>query len=305
MHKQAALELQDCRTQLQVTRAQLHTSSSELNEIRPALAASREEVLAKDAELLTNKTLLSEVRANFVHTTEENSGLKESSIAERVEIGKLKQTLELSKRRIASLSDGSVSIPSFRNLILSSFGRYTSLHENFKELKKSHDSSQSHLAEVIKEAAENRKSAANALAGGSSSEIFFLFGPYTCHSLGTHARRQQYPGSRSRNQDRSQRITGRLNSVLVLLWLYLLFLSYPRYTAQQVTDILRNKLHHQASQLADSFHRVRELEEEKRGSLRELLLAREEEKRHFELLITVGQSCLGFQTERFRYDITR
>jgi len=69
----------------------------------------------------------------------------------------------------------------------------------------------------------------------------------------------------------------------------LLYLSDLRYAAQQVTDILRNKLHHQASQLADSFNRVKELEEEKRGSLRELLLAREEEKRHFELLITVGQ----------------
>ena len=79
----------------------------------------------------------------------------------------------------------------------------------------------------------------------------------------------------------------------------LLYLSELRYAAQQVTDILRNKLHHQASQLADSFNRVRELEEEKRGALRELLLAREEEKRHFELLITVGQVNLCFQMERF------
>jgi hypothetical protein len=67
------------------------------------------------------------------------------------------------------------------------------------------------------------------------------------------------------------------------------YLSDLRYAAQQVTDILRNKLHHQASQLADSFNRVKELEEEKRGTLRELLLAREDEKRHFELLMTVGQ----------------
>ncbi|KIM39487.1 hypothetical protein M413DRAFT_29217 [Hebeloma cylindrosporum] len=238
MYKQAANELQECRAQLQLMAAQLHTSSSELNEIRPALAASREEALAKDAEILTIKTVLSETRANLVHTTEENSGLKESHTAERVEIGKLKQTLELSKRRIASLSDG--------------FGRYTSLHESFKELKKSHDSSQSHLAEVMKEAAENRKSAANALTALEPM----------LDDNNTLARAAETKVALRELQD-------------------------DLAASQQVTDILRNKLHHQASQLADSFHRVRELEEEKRGSLRELLLAREEEKRHFELLITV------------------
>jgi len=89
------------------------------------------------------------------------------------------------------------------------------------------------------------------------------------------------------------------------LCLYSVFPSYPRYAAQQVTDILRNKLHHQASQLADSFNRVKELEQEKRGSLRELLLAREDEKRHFELLITVGQFYFCFQSEQFNYDRTR
>ena len=71
-------------------------------------------------------------------------------------------------------------------------------------------------------------------------------------------------------------------------------LSPPCRAAQQVTDILRNKLHHQSSQLADSFNRVKELEEEKRGSLRELLLARDDEKRHFELLMVVGQFSLKY-----------
>jgi len=42
-----------------------------------------------------------------------------------------------------------------------------------------------------------------------------------------------------------------------------LYVSDFRYVAQQVTDILRNRLHHQAEQLADSFHRVKEVEEEK------------------------------------------
>ena len=106
MYNQAAHDLQECRAQLQLTTAQLNTARCELNEIRPSLATSRDEVLARDVELITTKTLLSETRANLVHTTEENSGLKESSIAERLEIGKLKQILDLSKRRIASLSEG-------------------------------------------------------------------------------------------------------------------------------------------------------------------------------------------------------
>ena len=63
----------------------------------------------------------------------------------------------------------------FRNLQKTSFGRYTSLRESFQELKKSHDGSQSHLVEVMKEAAETRKSAKNALAGGSNSDIFMVF----------------------------------------------------------------------------------------------------------------------------------
>jgi chromosome segregation ATPase len=106
MCNQAAHDLKECRAQLQMTTAQLDTARCELNEIRPALATSRDEASAKDAELVTLRALLSEARANFVNTTEENSGLKESSIAERIEIGKLKQILELSKRRIASLSEG-------------------------------------------------------------------------------------------------------------------------------------------------------------------------------------------------------
>lgn len=60
------------------------------------------------------------------------------------------------------------------------------------------------------------------------------------------------------------------------------------YAAQQVTDLLRNKLHHQSSQLADAQSRVSELEEEKRGSLRELLAARQDARREYTLLMAVG-----------------
>jgi len=106
MCNQAIQDLQECRAQLQITTAQLDTVRCDLNEIRPALATSHDEVLVKDAELVMLKTLLSEARANFEDMTVENSGLKESSITAHMEIGKLKHVLELSKRRIASLSEG-------------------------------------------------------------------------------------------------------------------------------------------------------------------------------------------------------
>ena len=104
MYNQAARELEECRTQLQTKEGQLDTALCELKEIRPALATSRDLVVAKDAELVAIKTLLSETRANLVSASVETSNLKDSSTAERIEIGKLKHTLELSKKRIASLS---------------------------------------------------------------------------------------------------------------------------------------------------------------------------------------------------------
>jgi hypothetical protein len=69
MCNQAAHDLKKCRAQLQLAIAQVDTTRWELNEIRPSLATSRDEVLAKDAELVTLKTLLSEARASVVNTT--------------------------------------------------------------------------------------------------------------------------------------------------------------------------------------------------------------------------------------------
>ncbi|KAF8894234.1 hypothetical protein CPB84DRAFT_1848568 [Gymnopilus junonius] len=58
-------------------------------------------------------------------------------------------------------------------------------------------------------------------------------------------------------------------------------------SSHQVNDLLRDKLHVSGSQLIDAHGRIRELEEEKHGALKDLLSAREEEKRQFELLIAV------------------
>lgn len=58
--------------------------------------------------------------------------------------------------------------------------------------------------------------------------------------------------------------------------------------AHQVTDLLRNKLHHQGCQLADAQSRIVELEGEKRGLMQEFLRARQEGKGEFEVLVAVG-----------------
>lgn len=58
------------------------------------------------------------------------------------------------------------------------------------------------------------------------------------------------------------------------------------YLAHQVTDILRAKILHQASQLADAQARVKELEEQ---SLTKLLMAAEDNKRHIALLVDMGE----------------
>ena len=58
------------------------------------------------------------------------------------------------------------------------------------------------------------------------------------------------------------------------------------YLAHQVTDILRAKILHQASQLADAQARVKELEEQ---SLTKLLMTAEDNKRHIALLVDMGE----------------
>ena len=56
--------------------------------------------------------------------------------------------------------------------------------------------------------------------------------------------------------------------------------------AHQVTDILRGKILHQASQLADAQARVKELEEQ---SLAKLFITAEDNKRHIALLLDMGE----------------
>lgn len=60
--------------------------------------------------------------------------------------------------------------------------------------------------------------------------------------------------------------------------------------AQRVTDLLRDKLYNQSSLLVEARDRIRELEEEKRNSLGELLQGRKEITHNTELFADVGGS---------------
>ena len=78
---------------------------------------------------------------------------------------------------------------------------------------------------------------------------------------------------------------------------YLFFSSnvHQFFQAQQVTDLLRDKHLNQSTLLVEARDRIRELEEEKRISLGELLQGRKEVAHNAELLADVGGSlCILF-----------
>ncbi|KDR81168.1 hypothetical protein GALMADRAFT_1123233 [Galerina marginata CBS 339.88] len=235
LYTQASDDLAYCRSRLAIVTRQLEEANSELKTVGPALALSRESVVSINTELASSKHLLLEAKAEIVAIREEQRLLSEARIQERTNNERLMKSVENAKAVIAGLR-----------------AAYNSLGESFQELKKSHDHSQRHLSEVIKDADETKRLATNGLAA---------LGPML-DDQNTLARAAD-----------TKAILKELQEDLV--------------SSHQVTDLLRDKLHHQGSQLADAQCRVRELEEEKRGSLRDLLHARQEEKRHFELLMTL------------------
>ena len=75
------------------------------------------------------------------------------------------------------------------------------------------------------------------------------------------------------------------------MWPFLFgFLSnvHEFFQAQRVTDLLRDKLYNQSTLLVEARDRIRELEEEKRISLGELLQGKKDLTHNAELLADVG-----------------
>jgi hypothetical protein len=168
------------------------------------------------------------------------------------------------------------------------------LGEHFRELKKGHDSQKSLYSAVVKEFEQTKTLAKSGLQGKISTHTFEQYS--VAHFLLALEPMLDDSNTMARAQD-TKIILKELHDDLLAckfpihpLNRFRTSSKYRLYAAQQVTDLLRNKLHHQSSQFADAQSRVSELEEEKRGSLKELLAARQDAKREYELLRAVG-SC--------------
>ncbi|KAF8194624.1 hypothetical protein BJ912DRAFT_177942 [Pholiota molesta] len=232
---QLSRNMDDYRSNLNVLNEQLSSATSEVKNLRPALASARERLAVNESEIATLKASLTNTKSELDTALAEHNSLKEEHAQETLENDRLRASVETAKKGIAKL------------LI-----EYATLGEHLRELKKGHDSQKSLYSAVVKEFEQTKTLAKSGLQA---------LEPMLDDS-----------NTMARAQD-TKIILKELHDDLV--------------ASQQVTDLLRNKLHHQSSQLADAQSRVSELEEEKRGSLKELLAARQEAKREYKLLMAV------------------
>jgi hypothetical protein len=90
----------------------------------------------------------------------------------------------------------------------------------------------------------------------------------------------------SEMRDTIQELQGELGSCKLAPTLHPIVRSPSE--AQRVTDLLRDKLHHLSSQLADAQARVKDFEDTERGTL-SILRERLDDKRDLEVLCSVGE----------------
>ncbi|PPQ95573.1 hypothetical protein CVT26_008601 [Gymnopilus dilepis] len=250
---QSALELASSRARLSAATRELETANSEVAKLQPALASCKEAIVAKDTELASVKPSLVEVKSEL-------ASLKEGHITVVEERNDLLRQKEATGKILANAKEKMVSlVKEYRISLLSEFLRYSwlkssyaTLGESYKELKKTHEQSQRQLLDLSQEVQETKKLAKNGMAAVQP----------LLDDDNTLARAAQ---TKAILQELEQDLT----------------------STHQVNDLLRDKLQVSGSQLIDAQGRIRELEEEKRGALQQLLSAREEEKRQFELLILV------------------
>ncbi|EDR04521.1 uncharacterized protein LACBIDRAFT_304260 [Laccaria bicolor S238N-H82] len=147
---------------------------------------------------------------------------------------------------------------------------YESLHSSFVALGKSHEASAASLSQAVAEATEIKRSAADALASKVASTGSFAMLTTSPLPLGVKPLLEAGGGlSRaSEMRDTIQELQGKLGS------------------SQRVTDLLRDKLHHLSSQLADAQARIKDFEDTERGTL-SVLRDRLQDKRGLEVLCSV------------------
>ncbi|KAF4610224.1 hypothetical protein D9613_010344 [Agrocybe pediades] len=230
--------------------------TQELQHCRAQLLSVNKELELANVELRQLRPAVASTREGLASKDSELATTKKLLSEQKLELSALKEeydtlTAKLSEETAANtILKRTVDVA--KGNITSLSDAYRSLNEAFVDLKKLHDASQRQIHSMAQEAITNKR-----LAEESATALAPLL-------------------DEESNSVRSTKVKSIIKE-----------LQDDLAGSHQVTDLLRDKLQHMGYQLVESQTRVKELEEEKRGALKDLLLAREEEKRQFQLLLSI------------------
>ncbi|KAF9551406.1 hypothetical protein CPC08DRAFT_316125 [Agrocybe pediades] len=233
--------------------------TQELQHCRAELLGVNKELECTNAELRQLRPVVASTREGLASKDAELAATKKLLSEQKHELSVIKEEYNSLTAKLANetaektILKRSIDIAKANTASLSN--TYRSLNEAFVDLRKSHDASQRHIHAMAQEAIANKRLAEE----GVTALVPLL--------------------DQERNSGRAAKVKSIINE-----------LQDDLAASHRVTDLLRDKLQHMGYQLAESQARVKELEEEKRGALKGLLLAREEEKRQFQLLLSVENS---------------
>ncbi|KAF4611117.1 hypothetical protein D9613_007309 [Agrocybe pediades] len=230
--------------------------TQELQHCRAQLLSVNKELELANVELRQLRPAVASTREGLASKDSELATTKKLLSEQKLELSALKEeydslTAKLSEETAANtILKRTVDVA--KGNITSLSDAYRGLNEAFVDLKKSHYASQRQIHSMAQEAITNKR-----LAEESATALAPLL-------------------DEESNSVRSTKVKSIIKE-----------LQDDLAGSHQVTDLLRDKLQHMGYQLAESQTRVKELEEEKRGALKDLLLAREEEKKQFQLLLSI------------------
>ncbi|EDQ98999.1 uncharacterized protein LACBIDRAFT_335465 [Laccaria bicolor S238N-H82] len=244
----------------------LQTQNEYLSRMRSAatkdLKSAREELSATAAQLASARSEhaaalpLLKSTENELSTAKSDLALTRSNLADAVaEISTLKTSLEQMSHAYEQEKLGKEVAE--KRLVTAKQSLATlrkSLHSSFVALGKSHEASEASLSQAVAEVTEIKRSVADALT--SVRPLLEVGGGFS---------------RVSEMRDTIQELQRELGS------------------SQRVTDLLRDKLHHLSSQLADAQARIKDFEDTERGTL-SVLCDRLDDKRSLEVLCSVVSS---------------
>ncbi|EDQ99972.1 uncharacterized protein LACBIDRAFT_314973 [Laccaria bicolor S238N-H82] len=231
-------------------------ATKDLKSAREELSATATQLAYARSELAGALPLLKS-RENELSTAKSDLASTRSNLADAVaEISSLKTSLEQMAHSYEQEKLGKEVAE--KRLVTTKQGlatlreNYESLHSSFVALGKSHEASEALLSQAVAEATEIKRSAADALT--SVKPLLEAGGGFS---------------RVFEMRDTIQELQGELGS------------------SQRVTDLLRDKLHHLSSQLADAQAQIKDFEDTERGTL-SVLRDRLDDKQSLEVLCSVG-----------------